>query len=127
MVYMNLPLGTITSSSFVIGQKGRVMLPAAVRRAARLEDGTEVVARPDGEGRIVIESVAAIRARLWGSAPSPTGLDAQQDVRQMRQEDQRVVEANSARQAVAPVSEQGSEQAGQDLLAFLGLFPADPA
>ena len=120
MVSMSQPAGTV-AASFVIGQKGRVMLPAAVRRAANLEEGTEVVARPDGEGRLVIESVDAIRARLWASAPEPTGLDAQADVRQMRRQDQTVADANSARQAAALASEQDSEQTGRALLTFLGL------
>ncbi len=97
------------------------MLPAAVRRAAHLEDGAEVVARPDGEGRIVIESVAAIRARLWAAAPEPAGLDLAQDVREMRQQDRAVVEANAARQAATLGSQSDSDDAGQALLTFLGL------
>lgn len=119
-MHMSLPVGAV-SSPFRVGQKGRVMLPAAVRRAAHLEDGAEVVARPDGPGRIVIESVDAIRARLWAAAPEPDGLDVAQDVREMRQQDQAVVEANATRQATTLRPESDSEAAGRALLSLLGL------
>lgn len=117
---MAIPVGTV-SASFRVGQKGRVMLPAAVRRAAHLEDGAEVVARPDGEGRIVIESVAAIRARLWAAAPKASGLDTEADVRAMRQQDQAVVELNATRQLDARGTDEDSDAAGAALLARLGL------
>ena len=120
VVHMNLALGAV-SSSFRVGQKGRVMLPAAVRRAAHLEDGAEVVARSDGEGRIIIESVDSIRVRLWAAAPASDGLDVAQDVREMRQQDQAVVEANAARQLATLGSEADSEAAGRALLNVLGL------
>ena len=120
MVFMSLPVGVV-SASFHVGQKGRVMLPAAVRRAAHLDDGAEVVARPDGEGRIIIESVEAIRARLWAAAPEPSGLDLTRDVRELRQQDQVVVASNAARQVDTLSSQSDSDKAGQALLTFLGL------
>lgn len=117
---MNPPAGTV-STPFRVGHKGRVMLPAAVRRAARLEEGVEVVARPDGEGRIVIESVDAVRARLWAAAPGASGLDTAVDVREMRQEDQDVVREGALRQVADLGSEADSEAVGAALFARLGL------
>ena len=47
---MSLP-HSVVSAPFHVGAKGRVVLPAAVRRAANIEQGDQVVARPEGEGR----------------------------------------------------------------------------
>ncbi len=89
---------------FRIGPKGRVVLPAAVRRAAHVEVGRDVVARPDGDGRFVIESVEAIRRRVWAAAPVPTGLDATEDVRALREDDNRVADENWARRGADAAS-----------------------
>lgn len=111
----------VVSSSFHVGLKGRVMLPAAVRRAAHLEEGAEVVARPDGEGRVIIETVASIRARVWAAAPEPKDLDLTADVRDLRNEDRQLAEQNADRQAATLGSEHDSVAAGASLLAHLGL------
>lgn len=117
---MSLP-SPVVCSSFHIGLKGRVMLPAAVRRAARLVEGDEVVARPDGEGRVVIETVASIRERVWNAAPPPTGLDATADVRAQRDEDSALSQSNMKRRSDELGSEKHSAEAGAALLAHLGL------
>ncbi len=114
-------LSHVVSSSFHVGLKGRVMLPAAVRRAAHLEEGDEVVARPDGEGRIVIETVASIRARVWAAAPEPTGLDVTADVRDLRNDDRQLADHNAARHSATLGSEHDSAAAGASLLSHLGL------
>jgi len=112
---------TVISVPFHIGVKGRVVLPAAVRRAAHLDEGAEVVARPDGEGRIVIETVASIRERIWEAAPQARGADTVADVRQLRDADESLSAANRARQARELGSEEESAAAGAALLAHLGL------
>ena len=56
-----------------VGPKGRVVLPVAVRRAAGIEEGQDLVAHADGEGRIVLETVAALNARIWAAIPASTG------------------------------------------------------
>lgn len=117
---MDLPVD-IVSPSFRVGAKGRVVLPAIVRRAAHLDVGAEVVARPDGQGRVVIETVEAIRARVWAASPPAAGRDATADVRVMRDEDNRVSDEVSARRAVDFGSEADSAAAGAALLAHLGL------
>lgn len=111
----------VVSAPFHVGAKGRVVLPAAVRRAAHVEEGAEVVARPDGEGRVLIETVASIRARVWAAAPEPGDLDTTEDVRVMREEDRLLSEQHAAEHLAAPGPEQASADAGAALLAHLGL------
>jgi AbrB family looped-hinge helix DNA binding protein len=115
------PTRVVASSALHVGVKGRVVLPAAVRRAAHLEEGAEVVARADGEGRVVIETVASVRERIWNAAPQPTGADTVADVRELRDADELLCAANMARQARELGSEQDSAAAGAALLAHLGL------
>ncbi len=116
---MNPSRGTV-SAPFHVGAKGRVVLPSAVRRAARIEEGAELVARFVGEGQVLIETKDAVRARVWGAAPDPTGVDTTADVRAMRNEDGALVAKKMAREA-APSSEQDSDAAGAALLKHLGL------
>jgi len=59
-----------------LGAKGRVVLPASMRRALGLREGTELLARVEGEG-IVLEprGVALRRLRsFFGGVPSATSL-----------------------------------------------------
>lgn len=46
-----------------VGAKGRVVLPAELRRRLGLRQGSELLARIDGE-RLVLESREAVLARL---------------------------------------------------------------
>ncbi len=117
---VSLPLGAV-SAAFRVGAKGRVVLPSAVRRAARIEEGTEVVARFLGEGQLLIETKDAVRARVWGAAPEPTGLDTTKDVRALRNEDIARVASSAARQADIAAGDQDADAAGAALLAHLGL------
>ena len=68
----SLHAGLVTAS-FHVGAKGRVVLPAALRRAAHIEEGAELVARLVGEGQLLLETKDAVRARVWGAAPQVTG------------------------------------------------------
>jgi len=101
-----------------LGEKGRIVVPVEVRRAAGLTADSEVVIRAEGEGRVVIETADAARQRVWDAAPAPSG-DATSDVRAMRGEDTRISDQNAAARSVA---ETGSEEeVGQRLLETLGL------
>lgn len=117
---MSLP-PSVVSAPFHVGAKGRVVLPAAVRRAANIAEGDAVVARPIGDGRVVIETVQSIRERVWGAAPTASGLDTTTEVRAMRAEDNDVSDQAFARRADAGGSETDSAAAGAALLARLGL------
>jgi len=52
-----------------LGLKGRIVIPAEVRRATGLTADSEVVIRAEGEGRVVIETADAARNRVWAAAP----------------------------------------------------------
>jgi bifunctional DNA-binding transcriptional regulator/antitoxin component of YhaV-PrlF toxin-antitoxin module len=113
--------GGSTSSEFRLGPKGRVVLPAAVRRAAHIPEGASVVAHAEGEGRIVIETVDAVRARVWGAAPGESEADATTDMRSMRDEDTSISdEAHGARSADRSGSPSDGDP-GHALLAHLNL------
>lgn len=101
-----------------LGEKGRVVVPAEVRRAAGLTADSEVVIRAEGEGRVVIETADAARKRVWDAAPPPSG-DATSDVRAMREEDSRIADENAAARSRA--SADPEEDPGQRLLEALGL------
>lgn len=108
--------------AFTIGPKGRSVLPAAIRRAAHLEEGTEVVAIALGEGRVLLETVDAVRRRVWAGAPDPEvgGAEATADARRMRDEDVAVSDAAASRRG-APRTSDRAEDHGAALLAKLGL------
>lgn len=46
-----------------VGPKGRVVIPAGIRRELRIEEGSELVALVEGEA-VVLVPRAAIRSRL---------------------------------------------------------------
>ena len=106
-----------TPSTVSLGAKGRVLIPVAVRRAAEVNEGTELVVRADGPGRIVVETRAAVQARVWAAAPTPAGLDATADIREARQQDASVSDRVHAERSVAATR----DDAGDVLLAHLGL------
>ena len=59
-----------------LGAKGRVVLPASIRRQLGLEEGAELLARVDGDG-IVLEPRGAALRRLrafFADVPSKTSL-----------------------------------------------------
>lgn len=117
---MSLPVGLVTSS-FHVGAKGRVVLPAALRRAAHIGEGAELVARLVGEGQLLLETKDAVRARVWSAAPQSTGLDTTADVRAMRTQDVELESRNAARREATEGGAADSDDAGEALLAHLGL------
>ncbi len=106
-------------STFNLGAQGRLVLPIAVRRAAHLSEGATMVARAEGEGRIVIETREAITKRVWANAPTPAGLDTIADVRQMRNEDNKISENNFTRRS-RTASKEATDAVGALLLKRLG-------
>mgnify|MGYP003565212611 FL=1 len=106
--------------AFQIGPKGRSVLPVAVRRAAGLEEGSDVVAIALGKGRVLLETVDAVRERVWAGAPEPdTSVDSVADVRRMRQDDTAISDKAAVRRSSAGSS--ASDERGAALLSRLGL------
>lgn len=62
----------MVGSSVRIGDRGRFVLPAEVRAAAGLAVGEVVGVRVLGEGRVVLESLPAIRERIRAMVPPGT-------------------------------------------------------
>lgn len=108
---------------FELGAKGRAVIPAAVRQEAGLEVGQTLVARAEGPGRIVLETPAAVQARVWAAAPDQDeSADSTRDIRALRGEDTRIAEAAAQRWRSTAVAEDVvGDDPGQVLLRALGL------
>lgn len=108
---------------FELGAKGRAVIPAAVRQEAQVEVGQPLIARADGVGRIVLETPAAVQARVWAAAPQPEdSANSVSDVRALRAEDNRLTEAAAQRRrAASGSSEEPDGDPGEALLTALGL------
>jgi len=102
--------------SLHIGPKFRLVLPAALRRAASVGVGSELVGHVDAEGRIVLETAESAQARVWAGAPAPHG-DSRADIRRSRELDVTIESNNAARRA----DREGDSAAGVRLLESLGL------
>jgi bifunctional DNA-binding transcriptional regulator/antitoxin component of YhaV-PrlF toxin-antitoxin module len=64
-----------------VGEKGRVVLPAALRREAGVQVGDELVARVVGPHQILVETKEAVAARLRARFRDGGGTD---DLRRAR-------------------------------------------
>lgn len=104
------------SAPVVVGAKGRLVLPVGVRRAARIDEGTELIARHVGDGQILLETRDAVRSRVWSAAPASVDVDTAADVRQLRSDDARQAASRHTRSAAA-----GQDTVGAALLERLGL------
>ncbi len=104
-----------------LGAKGRLVIPVQARTEADIEIGQSVVVHADGRGRIVIESLDAVQARVWAAAP---GAEAEGDIRALREEDIELSDSAAARRASSVVADhqrQEPDPTGVALLATLGL------
>ena len=109
---------TVVSVPARLGEKGRVVVPAELRKFAGFHADTQVVMWSDGEGRIVMETREAARRRIWDAAPA-ADIDATADVRAMRDEDTQISDQNAKRRSTH--RSKGSDAAAQRLLSELGL------
>lgn len=109
-------------STTEVGAKGRLVIPAQVRAEAGVEPGQAVVVWADGVGRIVIETLDAVQARVWAGAPaSEQGADAVRDVRRTRADDAQTSDEAASQRARGAASERDQpDEAGIALLAALG-------
>ena len=57
-------MAQIAARNVTLGAQGRLVLPAALRRALSLSAGDALVARAQGSDRIVLEKPSAALARL---------------------------------------------------------------
>jgi bifunctional DNA-binding transcriptional regulator/antitoxin component of YhaV-PrlF toxin-antitoxin module len=100
--------------SFEVKEKGRVVLPAGLRRACGFEVGSRLVARSLGPGQAIVETADAVMERIWSGVPAEP-VDAVGALWEWRAE-----EAERMTQSASP-PDAGVAGAGQAMLRKLGL------
>lgn len=105
--------------TFEVGPKGRSVLPAEVRRAAGISDRDKMAAYCDGPGRIVLETLDAIEARVWASCGRGIDADMASTV-ELRKQEVAIEDDSFSRQSM-PTDATTSRSAADHLLRTLGL------
>lgn len=54
--------------TFKVGKKGRVVIPASLRKEARITEGTELTGRVSHSGQVILETRDAIKQRIRARA-----------------------------------------------------------
>lgn len=109
----------MTTFRLSVKEKGRTVLPMGLQRACGFAPGAELVARPLGNGRFLVESTDAILSRIWERATDDSTEDGVADLSAWR------ADADTQRwdrldAAELPPDDVSRERAA-DLLAELGL------
>lgn len=103
-----------------LGDRGRLVLPAALRRACGLEQGQEVVAVVDDDGRITIDTRGALLERLRVARTQVSEGSAVEELHDWRA----ATDGERARRLEHPeLDPADSERRGRELLQHLGLEP----
>jgi bifunctional DNA-binding transcriptional regulator/antitoxin component of YhaV-PrlF toxin-antitoxin module len=110
----------MASSTVKVDSRGRVSLPADLRRAAGFDEGAEIVAVSYGPGRVLLETQQAVTAAVWAAAPD-VDTDSVADVRQMRDRDVAISDTNAESRRQVDVDDETSRRRGEALLSELGL------
>jgi AbrB family looped-hinge helix DNA binding protein len=101
-----------------VGDRGRIVLPAALRRASGLTEGQEVVAVVEDDGRIVISAADRLMDQLREACDRMGQRDATADLQQWREES----EADRLYRLEHPdIDPKGAARRGRQLLSELGL------
>ena len=79
-----------------VGDRGRIVLPAELRRRARLKQGDRLLVFYEGEGRLRLTTVRAAVRRGLGMFADSSGHSAADDLLQERQADAALEEAEAA-------------------------------
>lgn len=109
----------MTTYRISVKHKGRAVLPVGLQKACGFAPGDDLVARPLGEGRFIVESTNAIMERIWSQVPEGSPQDATESLEEWR------AESTKGRRAEieSPVSGSTPEsrRRGARLLAEFGL------
>ena len=65
----------MTTFRLSVKEKGRTVLPMGLQRACGFGPGSELVARPLGNGQFLVESIDAILSRIWERATNDSTED----------------------------------------------------
>lgn len=71
-----------------LGRQGRVVIPAAVRKALGLKPGDTLVCRPEGD-RLILKARREIEQELWESFAKVKGSLSKELIRERRREARR--------------------------------------
>lgn len=104
-----------------IGEKGRLVLPIAVREQVGLAPGDELIVRPIGEGQVMLETRAAVVRRLRSRFAGGGGSAGLAEARAM----DRLIEArqDESRGADTPRNREAERRRGDQILEALGVTP----
>jgi AbrB family looped-hinge helix DNA binding protein len=112
----------VIAANATVGPRGRLVIPADVRREAGIEEGQVVVLMSEGPGRVTVTTREAIRQEVWAAAPAPDGVDAVTYIREMRQEENRREAERLARGDAGP---EEADTSGKTAALFRELGIAD--
>lgn len=101
-----------------VKDKGRTVLPVALRAACGFDTGATLIARQVGPGRAVVETEAAVLDRLW-SRNVDHDVDGVEALKEMRAADIELVESR------AHESADGDENSGARAAAMLAALGLD--
>ena len=101
-----------------IGDRGRVVLPAALRRASGISEGQEVIAVVEDDGRIVISAADRLMDQLREACARMGQRDGVADLRTWRAESEA---ARLDRLENPEIDPKTVARRGRELLADLGI------
>lgn len=102
-----------------VKDKGRTVLPTALQRECGFAVGAELIARPLGPGRFLVETADAVLDRIWSGVPTDGPTDAVAELAAWRTHSSS--ERMAALSAGAPDADGTETDHGAELLRELGL------
>ena len=109
----------MTTYRISVKHKGRAVLPVGLQKACGFAPGDDLVARPLGQGRFIVESSSAIMERIWSHVPNDGADDATASLEQWRVTSTEARRAELEHPVVGSTAE--SRRRGAALLAEFGL------
>lgn len=109
----------MTTYRISVKHKGRAVLPVGLQKACGFAPGDDLVARPLGQGRFIVESTSAIMERIWSQVPDGGTDDALTSFEEWRATSDEARRAELDSPMVGSTAE--SRRRGAKLLAEFGL------
>ena len=108
----------VTYYRLTVGDRGRIVLPAAMRRACGIDKGHELIAAVDGDGRISIDTRGALLEKLRTARLRLNDTSGVDDLREWRG----TSDAERFHRLEHPTMDpEGADERGRQLLQRLGL------
>lgn len=108
----------VATYHLTVGDRGRIVLPAALRAECGIAAGVELIATVDADGGIAIASGDALLAKLERARALVAGRDGSDDLREWRGRTEAEREERLERPAASPAD---AAARGRELLDLLGL------